>query len=170
MPAHAYRVEGFGEDFISSTMDFSVVDDDPSVGQGLAFSGPPTRQRGGDSCRGSSGGAVCAAVRYAEKTGFKGNIVVIICDSAVRYLSKIFSDTRMKEGGYLEPEIGEETVGDMLRSRLYTADQRLTRGRVLEVIDQMKTHGISQSPVIGCRPSDAGLDLRKRPPQVSCIE
>ena len=94
---------------------------------------------------GSSGGAVCAAVRYAEKTGFKGNIVVIICDSAVT-ISKIFSDTWMKEGGYLEPEIGEETVGYAPQS-LYTADRASPGAVFSEVIDQMKTHGISQ-PVI----------------------
>ncbi len=106
---------------------------------------------------GSSGGAVCAAVRYAEKTGFKGNILVIIPDSAVRYLSKIFNDNWMKEGGYLDPAIGEETVGDLLGRRPARLISASPSDTFAAVIAQMKEHGISQLPVMDPRGRMLGL-------------
>lgn len=106
---------------------------------------------------GSSGGAVCGAVRWVEQTKFEGNVVVIICDSAVRYLSKIFNDTWMKEGGYLNPEIGEETVLDLLNRRPMKLIST-SRGETIQgVVSLMKEHGISQLPVLDKNGSLEGL-------------
>jgi cystathionine beta-synthase len=58
--------------------------------------------------------------------------VCILPDSAVRYLSKIFNDTWMKEGGYLDP-LEKAAPGDSFG----------------KVITQMKERGFSQLPVIG---------------------
>jgi len=74
--------------------------------------------------------------------------VTIMCDSASRYLSKIFNDTWMREGGYLDPDMGQETVGDLLarqKSKLIFVEPDATFGAVIE---KMKNHGISQIPVI----------------------
>ena len=49
-----------------------------------------------------------------NKTPGEKNILVILPDSAVRYLSKIFDDNWMKENGYLEPEYGTDRVQDLL--------------------------------------------------------
>ena len=147
--AHSYRVEGFGEDFLPGTMDFQWVDEVIRVSDKDCFQWTRRVVREeGLYCGGSSGGTVCAALRYAERTKRRENIVCILPDSAVRYLSKIFNDTWMREGGYLEPELGEETVADILAMQthpLVTAAPDDTFGMV---IARMKEHGISQLPVV----------------------
>ena len=147
--AHAYRVEGFGEDFIPSTMDFSVVDDVIRVSDKDCFQWTRRLVREeGIYAGGSSGGCLCAAVRYAERADREENIVMILPDSAGRYLSKIFSDTWMKEGGYLDPEIGQERVADLLARQDGGLISASPGDSFATVITQMKHHGISQLPVI----------------------
>ena len=53
-------------------------------------------------CGGSSGTAVAGALRYCRDLGPDRLVVVILPDSASRYLSKIFDDDWMRENGFLE--------------------------------------------------------------------
>lgn len=149
-PAHGYKVEGFGEDFLPSTMHFDFVDEVIRV----------TDQECFDACRalvreeglytgGSAGGAVAACIKYAERVDRPIHIVTILCDSASRYLSKIFDDEWMREHGFLKADGVRGTVGDLMarkgRQQLQTAT---LRSPVREVISTLKVHGISQLPVV----------------------
>jgi len=148
--AHGYKVEGVGEDFLPATMDFSVVDDVVQVSDRESFL--MTRRlvrEEGIFCGGSCGLAVAGALRWlrspaAEHLTEEDLVVVLLPDSGSRYLSKIFDDTWMRENGFLE----DATVGDLLADRagaLIAADESTT---VAAAIRQMKTHGISQLPVL----------------------
>lgn len=101
--AHSYYVEGFGEDLIPDTVDFSLIDDIIQITDKDCFD--TTRRllkEEGVLAGGSSGGNVAAAIRYAEKHPDAAlNIVVIMPDSFSRYLSKIFNDDWMAEHGFL---------------------------------------------------------------------
>lgn len=99
---------------------------------------------------GSAGGAVAAAVKYAERFDRHLDIVVILCDSASRYISKLFDDEWMRENGFLENDTSSATVADLLAARGGTgAVETATAGdRVREVIGRMKRLGISQVPVL----------------------
>jgi cystathionine beta-synthase len=148
--AHTYLVEGFGEDILPSTMDFDVVDDVVRVNDRECFL--TTRRlvrEEGIFAGGSSGGALAAAIKYAEREDREMNIVVIMCDSATRYLSKIFDDEWMRENGFLGESVAEGTVADLLDAKpeggVYTA--RLGDS-VIDVVETMKNHGISQLPVL----------------------
>ena len=148
--AYSYLVEGFGEDILPGTMDFSPVDEVVRVSDKECF--VTTRQlvrEEGVFVGGSSGGALAAAIKYAERIDRHANIVVIMCDSAARYLSKIFNDDWMRENGFLEEDWAEGTIEDLLAQKtsreLFTAE---AGQEVASVIEMMKEHGISQLPVV----------------------
>ena len=145
--AHSYKVEGFGEDFLPSTMDFSIVDDVVRVTDKESFlwTRKVVREEG-IYCGGSSGSAVCAAVKWAERNPGEKNILIILPDGAVRYLSKIFDDNWMKENGFLEADFGTDKVQDLIQGRgdVFTVTSKAT---VEDVVKLMRNHGISQVPV-----------------------
>jgi cystathionine beta-synthase len=151
--AYSYLVEGFGEDIIPGTMHFDYVDEVGRVSDKECFL--TTRQlvrEEGIYAGGSSGGALKGAIKYAESLDEPSNIVTIMCDSAGRYLSKIFDDEWMRENGFLEEDWGKGTVEDLLARKtsreLFTAE---VGDKVPEVIEEMKQHGISQLPVVDDR-------------------
>lgn len=148
--ASTYLVEGFGEDFLPSTMDFEYLDEVVRVTDSECFH--TTRalvRREGIFAGGSSGGALAGAIKYAERFPDKElNIVVIMCDSYSRYLSKIFDDDWMRENGFLDENPQSYTVAELIAERepkVYTAHIGQT---VSEVVTMMKAYGISQVPVL----------------------
>ena len=149
-PAHGYKVEGVGEDFLPSTMDFGVVDDVAQVSDRESFL--TTRRlvrEEGIFCGGSCGMAVAGALKWlrspaAEQLSEDDIVVVLLPDSGSRYLSKLFDDNWMRENGFLE----SSTVGDLVAEHpreVIAADDKTT---VAAAIRLMKTHGISQLPVL----------------------
>ena len=147
--ASTYKVEGFGEDFIPSTMNFDYIDEVIRVSDKECFDYTRRLAREeGVMVGGSSGGALCGAIKYAEREDREMNIVVIMCDPAGRYMSKIFDDDWMRENGFLDSAIGDGTVQDLLGKdprQVITTDLSST---ISEVVDKMKAEGISQLPVM----------------------
>ncbi len=148
--AHSYKVEGFGEDFLPTTMHFDYVDEVVRVDDNECFD--MTRRlvrEEGIYCGGSSGGAIAGAIKYAERMDRPMRIVVIICDSASRYLSKIFNDDWMREHGFLSNNTRTGTVADLLAAKgaggVITVEEDTS---VLDVVALMKQHGFSQLPVL----------------------
>lgn len=150
----SYTVEGFGEDFLPSTMNLDIVDEVVRVDDRECFlmTRALTRQEG-ILGGGSAGGAVAGAIKYAEQLDQHGQapqrIIVLLPDGAQKYLSKIFDDQWMRDQGYLETEDPLGTVSDLLATR--TARPVITvekTASVREVIAMLKEHGISQVPVV----------------------
>lgn len=154
MPAaHSYYVEGIGEDFMPSTMNMKAMDDIVQVSDRECFNMARRLLREeGLLIGGSSGGAVEGAIKYARSAGRKADgsrrqILVILPDSSSRYLSKFLNDEWLRDAGFLEAEPLDGTVADLLKpdaDGVFTAGPEAPLG---EVIDRMKTHGISQLPV-----------------------
>ena len=145
-----YKVEGIGEDFFPSTIDLKLLDEIIRVDDKECFQMTRDLVRlEGIYVGGSSGAAVAGALKYARQTQKKENIVVMVCDSAAKYLSKIFNDDWMRENGFLSEDVGLGTVTDLIAGR--ASDQVIvasSKDRVRDVISRMKTHGISQLPVV----------------------
>jgi len=150
--AHTYRVEGIGEDFLPSTLNFDVIDDVVQVDDRESFlmTRRLVREEGlfvGGSC----GTAVVGAIKYIKKMGLGPDkrVVVVLPDSGSRYLSKIFNDDWMREYGYLTPDWGEAKVADVLdthppRELITVASSEA----IIDVVELMKANGISQAPVM----------------------
>ncbi len=149
---HTYVVEGIGEDFMPSTIDWQYIDDVVRVNDKECFQ--MTRRivrEEGVFCGGSCGAAVAGALKWMRLHDAEGmNVVVLLPDSGSRYLSKIYNDNWMRENGFMDPDYGFGSVRDLLRDR---GDRDLIavagEATVNEVVGIMKLHGISQVPVVG---------------------
>ena len=144
-----YKVEGIGEDFLPETMNLDIIDEIIRVNDKECFQ--MTREvvrREAVYCGGSAGAAIAGAIKFAEAQARKMNILVLLPDSAQKYLSKIFDDEWMRRNGFLEPDpIG--TVADVLQSKAESAVVTAEAGEsVRDVVRKMKAHGISQIPVL----------------------
>ncbi len=149
---YTYIVEGIGEDFMPSTIDWTVVDDVVRVNDGECMR--MTRrvvQEEGILCGGSGGAAVAGALKWMQRNDRAGmKVLVLLPDSGNRYLSKIFNDNWMRENGFLDESPGLGTVSDLLSHRegeggLISVDPSAT---VSETIGVMKLHGVSRVPVL----------------------
>ncbi len=149
-----YLVEGVGEDFWPETFDRSVVDRWITVSDRDAFL--TTRRLAlaeGILAGGSGGLAVHAALQVAgEVEDPEATIVVILPDGGRSYLSKIFSDSWMRQYGFLDRE-SKLVVGDVLRRKsragevptLVTVE---THHRVRDAVSLLHEHRVSQLPVV----------------------
>jgi cystathionine beta-synthase len=149
-----YLVEGVGEDFWPQTFDPSVVDRWVTVSDRDAFL--TTRRLAlaeGILAGGSGGLAVHAALQVAAEVAIaEAMIVVILPDGGRSYLSKIYSDSWMRQYGFLERD-SKLLVGDVLRRKnragevpsLVTVE---THHRVRDAVSLLHEHGVSQLPVV----------------------
>lgn len=100
---HTYLVEGIGDDLLCPSIDLSVIDKVYQVTDEECFVyGRELTRKEGILGGGSSGGAVAVALRHAETMREGEIMVVILPDSGMKYISKMFNDEWMREKGFLK--------------------------------------------------------------------
>ncbi len=149
--AQPFMVEGIGSSFVPATLDIDVIDNIFRINDKESFQmARKLLREEGIFVGGSSGATVAGAIKYLRQNDRKGlKVVLLLPDSGARYLSRIFDDNWMRDNGFLDPDPGLGTVGELLldlgERELFTVD---SRARVPEVIAILKLHGISQVPVM----------------------
>src|SRR5712692_6149041 len=113
-----WKVEGIGEDFVPKTFNSQLVDDWVRVGDAEAFHvARSVARREGILLGGSSGTAIAAGLRYAQRLTAEHLVVALAADTGRNYLSKMYNDAWLNENhlNYAVPP--QQSVGDLLRTR-----------------------------------------------------
>lgn len=143
-----YKVEGFGEDFLPGTIDFSYVDEVVQVTDKECFlTARELTRKEGVFTGGSGGGAVAGAMKWAKNHPEAKTILVLLPDSGSRYLSKVYDDQWLKENSFLDEEGRHGKVADLVASRPQPLVTASPSDSVQQIIAMMKKHGISQIPL-----------------------
>lgn len=147
---HSFLVEGIGEDFIPYTFDRQVVDESIRVSDRESFvMARRLAREEGLLVGGSSGTAVAAAVKYAERLKGGEVVVAILPDTGGNYVSKLFDDEWLKKNGLASDLPRRVTAGEVAKTKrkdgIVSVD---LRAPLSEAIAVMHRHNISQLPVI----------------------
>jgi len=154
---YVYKVEGLGEDIVCRAFDPTVLDEMYQVNDYECFTMARRLVREeGLFAGGSSGGMVHIACEIAKKMGPDKKVIAICPDSGTRYVTKYLSDEWMKMHGFLEPDKGLGIIEDLI-DRTKPVISVSDSATVGEVIESLRTNGISQVPVINSTGKPVGI-------------
>lgn len=150
-----YLVEGVGEDFWPTAYDPAVPHEIIAVSDADSFAMTRRLAREeGILVGGSSGMAVVAALRAAEKLTADDTVVVLLPDGGRGYLGKIFNDGWMRSYGFTNAPSGH-TVGDLLSAKTGALPAFVyvhPSDTVRDAIGAMTGSSVSQLLVLNAKP------------------
>jgi len=150
--SHPYLVEGIGQEIIPGNVHYQYIDEILAVTDRESFHVMRRLSREeGIFAGGSSGTAVAAAIRVAERLTRDDVVVVMLPDTGERYLSKFHSDAWLADHGMLDA--ADLSIGDLLRQKTAGSDlpALLTvkpDDTVRVALGLIRTHNVSQVPVL----------------------
>lgn len=155
---YSYITEGIGEDILPANVDFDIIDGFEKVTDkdGAVYTRKLAREEG--IFVGNSAGSAIKGVLQL-KDNFKPDDVVVVLfhDHGSRYVGKMFNDDWMRERGFLEEKV--RSAADLTARR---EDKELitikTEELVSHAIERMRTHDISQLPVMDAEGFVGSLD------------
>jgi cystathionine beta-synthase len=143
-------VEGIGEDFLPLISDFTRVKKAYAVSDKESFlAARELLAKEGILGGSSTGTLLTAALKYCREQTVPKRVVVFVCDTGNKYLSKMYNDYWMLDNGFLE----REPSGDLRDLILRPYSQRDTvvigpNDLLVTAYQRMKLYEISQLPVM----------------------
>ncbi|MEO5595583.1 MAG: pyridoxal-phosphate dependent enzyme [Lysobacteraceae bacterium] len=146
----SWMVEGIGEDFLPLISDFSRVKKAYAISDKESFlAGRELLAKEGVLGGSSTGTLLAAALQYCREQSTPKRVVMFVCDTGNKYLSKMYNDYWMLDNGFLE----REQSGDLrdLILRPYSLRDTVVIGPndlLVTAYQRMKLYEISQLPVM----------------------
>ncbi len=146
-----WKVEGIGEDFVPQTLNAQVVDEWIRISDAESFATARRIAREeGILLGGSSGTALAAAFRYAQRCAAEDVMVVLCPDTGRNYLSKMYDNTWMAQHGLADRLPERVGVGDLLSAlgREGNLISLTPEDTLKKAADLFRERGISQLPIL----------------------
>ncbi|MFC0676862.1 pyridoxal-phosphate dependent enzyme [Lysobacter korlensis] len=146
----SWMVEGIGEDFLPPISDFTRVKKAYAVSDKESFlTARELLEKEGILGGSSTGTILAAALRYCREQTTPKKVLVFVCDTGNKYLSKMYNDYWMLDNGFLE----RQPSGDLrdLILRPYSKRDTVVVGPndlLMTAYQRMKLYDVSQLPVM----------------------
>ena len=146
----SWLVEGIGEDFLPQISDFSRVKKAYAISDGESFhTARDLLAKEGILGGSSTGTLLAAALKYCREQTTPKKVLVFVCDTGNKYLSKMYNDYWMLDNGFIE----RPQYGDLRDLILRPYNQRDTvvvspTDLLTTAYQRMKLYDVSQLPVM----------------------
>ena len=146
----SWMVEGIGEDFLPEISDFSRVTKAYAITDKESFlTARELLAKEGVLGGSSSGTLLAAALRYCKEQTTPKKVLVFVCDTGNKYLSKMYNDYWMLDNGFIErPQRGD--LRDLILRPYSQKDTVVVAPTDLltTAYQRMKLYDVSQLPVM----------------------
>jgi len=146
----SWMVEGIGEDFLPPISDFSRVKKAYAISDKESFlTARELLEKEGILGGSSTGTLLAAALKYCREQTTPKRVLVFVCDTGNKYLSKMYNDYWMLDNGFVE----RQKHGDLrdLILRPYARRDTVVIGAndlLVTAYQRMKLYDVSQLPVM----------------------
>ncbi|WP_454832142.1 pyridoxal-phosphate dependent enzyme [Pseudoxanthomonas wuyuanensis] len=146
----SWLVEGIGEDFLPQISDFSRVKKAYSISDKESFlTARELLAKEGILGGSSTGTLLAAALKYCREQTTPKKVLVFVCDTGNKYLSKMYNDYWMLDNGFIErPQYGD--LRDLILRPYSQRDTVVVSPTDLltTAYQRMKLYDVSQLPVM----------------------
>ncbi|MGH8084278.1 MAG: pyridoxal-phosphate dependent enzyme [Lysobacter sp.] len=146
----SWMVEGIGEDFLPSISDFTRVKKAYAIPDKESFlTARMLLEKEGILGGSSTGTLLAAALKYCAEQTTPKKVLVFVCDTGNKYLSKMYNDYWMVDNGFLDREQAGN-LGDLIL-RPFSLRDTVVVGQgdlLVTAYQRMKLYDVSQLPVM----------------------